>query len=130
LAVVVITRGTDAHRHLPAAIAGDIYRALSPRFGTQINFQVAEGPDDEPANPNKKAAALDEESAETKAATEAEESGDEADTTAGAKPGTPTDLKVKTTTMPVENKPKSVAPAKINPKEAPDGRVRQVQPKP
>src|SRR5213082_2384014 len=47
LAVVVITRGTDAHNHLPAAVAGDIYRALSPRFGTNINFQVAEGPDDE-----------------------------------------------------------------------------------
>src|SRR3989440_9036480 len=60
LAVVVITRGTDAHAHLPAAIAGNIYRALSPRFGTQINFQIAEGPDDEAPNPSKKAAALDE----------------------------------------------------------------------
>jgi len=38
LAVVVITRGTDAHNHLPAAVAGNIYRALSPRFGTQIDF--------------------------------------------------------------------------------------------
>lgn len=130
LAVVVITRGTDAHRHLPAAIAGDIYRALSPRFGTQINFQVAEGPDDESTNPNKKAAALDEESAETKAATEAEESGDEADTTAGANTGNATDLKVKTTSMPVENKPKSSAPAKNTSKEAPDGRGRLVLPKP
>src|SRR5438876_1760533 len=78
LAVVVITRGTDAHRHLPAAIAGNIYRALSPRFGTQINFQIAEGPDDEsPNGKSKKAAALNEEAAETKAA-EAEENGDEA----------------------------------------------------
>ena len=130
LAVVVITRGTDAHRHLPAAIAGDIYRALSPRFGTQINFQVAEGPDDESTNPNKKAAALDEESAETKAATEAEETGDEAGTNAGATTGNGTDLKVKTTSMPVENKPKSVAPVKNTSKEAPDGRGRQVMPKP
>src|ERR1700694_584642 len=76
LAVVVITRGTDAHGHLPAAVAGNIYRALSPRFGTLINFQIAEGPDDE-ATPNgardKKAAALNEEAKETKAATEAEE---------------------------------------------------------
>src|SRR5882672_3886960 len=73
LAVVVITRGTDAHGHLPAAVAVNIYRALSPRFGTQINFQVAEGPDDE-STPNprdKKAAALNEEAKETKAATEA-----------------------------------------------------------
>src|SRR6266704_5952308 len=62
LAIVVITRGTDAHQHLPAAIAGNIYRTLSPRFGTQINFQIAEGSDDEtPNGRNKKAAALDEE---------------------------------------------------------------------
>ena len=141
LAVVVITRGTDAHRHLPAAIAGDIYRALSPRFGTQINFQVAEGPDDESTNPNKKAAALDEESAETKAATEAEENADDANVDANANanaspaPATdlkvkPTDLKVKTTTMPVENKPKAVAPAKNTPKEPVDGRPRKTQPQP
>src|SRR6266849_7067133 len=65
LAVVVITRGTDAHGHLPAAIAGSIYRALSPRFGTQINVQVAQGAGDEEANPrDKKAAALNEEAAE------------------------------------------------------------------
>src|SRR5881227_1810669 len=74
LAVVVITRGTDAHRHLPAAIAGDIYRALSPRFGTQIDFQVAQtADDDETPVKDKKAAALDEEAQETKAATQAEE---------------------------------------------------------
>ena len=29
LAVVVITRGTDAHRHLPAAVAGQIYFGAS-----------------------------------------------------------------------------------------------------
>jgi membrane peptidoglycan carboxypeptidase len=136
LAVVVITRGTDAHNHVPAAIAGNIYRALSPRFGTQINFQVAEGPDDESTNPNKKAVALDEEAAETKAATEAEEN-DEADVNSATANGTAetpkspsVDLKVKATTMPVENKPKTGAPAKTNPKEAPDGRTRRTQPQP
>src|SRR3989440_9200702 len=82
LAVVVITRGTAAHHHVPAAVAGNIYRALSSRFGTQINFQVAEGPDDEAPNPSKKAAALNEEAAETKAATEAEENVDSGDTAA------------------------------------------------
>src|SRR6059036_592950 len=84
LAVVVITRGTDAHGHLPAAVAGNIYRALSPRFGTQINFQVAEGPDDETPNPNKKAAALNEEAAETRAAAEAEENADNGSDSANA----------------------------------------------
>jgi penicillin-binding protein 2 len=142
LAVVVITRGTDAHNHVPAAIAGNIYRALSPRFGTQIDFQVAEGPDDAPNAPGKKAAALDEEAAETKAATEAEENGDadaanagtdangDAKTKTSATPGPTVDLKVKATTMPVENKPKAGAPAKTNTKEVNDGRARRTQPQP
>lgn len=47
LAVVVITRGTDAHRHLPAAVAGRIYRDLNQRFGTPTNLRVATTPDDE-----------------------------------------------------------------------------------
>ncbi|HLL73649.1 MAG TPA: penicillin-binding transpeptidase domain-containing protein [Pyrinomonadaceae bacterium] len=33
LAVAVITRGTDARKHLPVAIANQIYRTLSYRFG-------------------------------------------------------------------------------------------------
>jgi hypothetical protein len=45
--VVVITRGTDAHRHLPAAVAGRIYRDLHQRFGTPTNLQIASTPDDE-----------------------------------------------------------------------------------
>ena len=142
LAVVVITRGTDAHNHVPAAIAGNIYHALSPRFGTQIDFQVAEGPDDEPNAPGKKAAALDEEAAETKAATEAEENADSdaANATANANgndkpktnatPSTGADLKVKATTMPVENKPKAGTATKTNTKEVNDGRVRRTQPQP
>jgi cell division protein FtsI/penicillin-binding protein 2 len=47
LAVVVITRGTDAHRHLPAAVAGQIYKDLHQRFGTPTNLQVGTTPDDE-----------------------------------------------------------------------------------
>jgi membrane peptidoglycan carboxypeptidase len=142
LAVVVITRGTDAHGHLPAAIAGNIYRTLSPRFGTQINFQIAQGADDEEeTNPkDKKAAALNEEAAETKAQTEAEENGDDAGATANstANPngntatGTDIQSKVKTTSMPIESKPKppakTVAPAKTKPNETNDGRPRRTQP--
>lgn len=128
LAVVVITRGTDAHNHLPAAVAGRIYSALSPRFGTQINFQVAETDDDATPSRDKKAAALDEEAQETKAATEAEENAAEAtaDTTNTTQSGTTSTTgpvvpesksKVKATVMPVETRPKSVtkpvaAPAK------------------
>jgi len=141
LAVVVITRGSDAHSHLPAAIAGSIYRALSPRFGTQINFQIAQGDDDEQqANPkDKKAAALDEEAAETKAATEAEESGDEAADTATSgtnpkvsnTPETEPKSKVKATVMPIDSKPKqpakTVAPAKPKANDSND-RPRRIQP--
>jgi penicillin-binding protein 2 len=47
LAVVVITRGTDAHHHVPAAVAGQIYRDLHNRFGTPTNLQIASTPDDE-----------------------------------------------------------------------------------
>ena len=121
LAVVVITRGTDAHGHLPAAVAGKIYSALSPRFGTQINFQVAQTDDDETPSRNKKAAALDEEAQETKAAAEAEEKAAEAtaDTTSGAEAGTTSTTtgpvapesksKVKATVMPVEERPRTTA---------------------
>lgn len=47
LAVVVITRGTDAHHHLPAAVAGQIYRDLHDRFGTPRNLKIASIPEDE-----------------------------------------------------------------------------------
>jgi len=158
LAVVVITRGTDAHGHLPAAVAGNIYRALSPRFGTLINFQIAEGPDDE-ATPNgtkdKKAAALNEEAKETKAATEAEEAKEakEADAAAdtanagnananananvNSAPATEKS-KVKTTSMSIENKAQTPAkaparapakaPAKTGGTDSKDGRPRRIQP--
>ena len=43
LAVVVITRGPDARKHFPAAVAGRIYRDLGSRFGTPINLQMATG---------------------------------------------------------------------------------------
>jgi membrane peptidoglycan carboxypeptidase len=41
LAVVVITRGTDARNHFPAAVAGQIYRGLSGNFTRTTNTQVA-----------------------------------------------------------------------------------------
>src|SRR5438552_6092544 len=133
LAVVVITRGTDAHGHLPAAVAGNIYRALSPRFGTQINFQIAaadEGDETPTGNGSKKATALNEENAETKAAIQAEESGDNPENAAAANTNsnpaktdaTEPQSKVKPTVMTIE-KPKPTAakpaatPAKTNSKD-------------
>lgn len=132
LAVVVITRGSAGRSKHAAAIAGNIYRTLSPRFGTQIDFQVAEA-DDETSNTNGKAA-LNEEAAEAKAATEAEEAGEELDAngtpTTAAPNATGSDLKIKATTMPVENKPKTGTPVKTTPQEATDGRTRRIQNQP
>jgi hypothetical protein len=56
----VITQGTDAHHHLPAAVAGEIYRDLNHRFGTPVDMQVASTLDDE----EKDAAAADAAAAE------------------------------------------------------------------
>ena len=104
--------------------------------------QVAEGPDDE-ATPNsngrdKKAAALNEEAKETKAATEAEENSDQTVDTANTKDAN-SDVnnapaieksKVKPTSLPIDNKPKAPAkaPAKTSAKEPIDGRPRRIQP--
>jgi penicillin-binding protein 2 len=146
LAIVVITRGADAHGHLPAAVAGNIYRALSPRFGTQINFQIADSGDDEAApkgKGNRKAAALNEEAKETKAETEAEENASDAadtvktnsDSTAAPNANPATDKsKVKTTALPIDNKSKAPAkapaktPSKTPANDPIDGRPRRIQP--
>jgi len=146
LAIVVITRGTDAHNHLPAAVAGDIYRALSPRFGTQIDFQVAQTADDEEtSSKDKKAVALDEEAQETRAATQAEQKAIEDKAEQAAAEATapetsnenttaapPATNKVKSTVMPVDNKPKSTqkstTPAKPAANQPADGRPRKTQP--
>ena len=70
LAVVVITQGTDARRHFPAAVAGEIYRQLNHRFGTAINLQVASTLDDE-----------EKEVADAEAAADAEMEGETTETT-------------------------------------------------
>jgi penicillin-binding protein 2 len=72
LAVVVITQGTDARRHFPAAVAGEIYRQLNHRFGTAINLQVASTLDDE-----------EKEVADAEAAAEKEANGESAESTNG-----------------------------------------------
>src|SRR5215213_2362986 len=113
LAVVVITQGTDARRHLPAAVAGAIYRGLNHRFGTAINLQVASTLDDE-----------EKEVADQEAAADAEANGattetNNAATTATAPPVNTTPVapaaaktstpeptsKVKRVLMPLEKKP-------------------------
>jgi membrane peptidoglycan carboxypeptidase len=94
LAVVVIARGSDGRKHLPAAVAGQIYRELGGRFGTPVNLQIATTPaspaDDAKAselNEEEKDAAQEEaaEEAKTEADAEAAAAAAEAKTEAGAK---------------------------------------------
>ena len=122
LAVVVIAQGTDARRHFPAAVAGEIYRQLNHRFGTAINLQVA--------------STLDDEEKEV-ADSEADAENGEADATTGtqattapvpdaSKPATTTSeprSTVKRVLMPLEKKPVDA------PKTAPaEQRPRRIQP--
>jgi len=117
LAVVVIAQGSDARRHFPTAVAGEIYRQLNHRFGTAINLQVASTLDDE-----------EKEVADAEAAADAEADGETTETTNGettpaatatatpvtktavapaaAKPATPEPRNmVKRVLMPLEKKP-------------------------
>jgi outer membrane biosynthesis protein TonB len=122
LAVVVIAQGTDARRHFPAAVAGEIYRGLNHRFGTAINLQVASTLDDE-----EKEVADAEEAAEQTADSMAAETPETSSATpnvtpATNKPANATDKpgtqekpsQVKRVLMPLEKKPeaqKSTQPA-------------------
>ena len=135
LAVVVITRGTDAHRHLPAAVAGQIYRDLHNRFGTPTNLQIASTPDDEEKEVG------DEDGDDMIADQEAQESATD-DTTATTVPGethklvpatAPSTVKrvMKPVNTPVQktDAQKSVAPVKnsVKPAPQPDDRPRRTQ---
>ena len=141
LAVVVITQGTDARRHFPAAVAGEIYRQLNHRFGTAINLQVASTLDDE-----EKEVADAEAAAEN---TEAESTNGETTATATPVTSTPTapaasrpaaaepKNTVKRVLMPLERKPaeapktttKSTSTTPVPAETAPGSqRPRRIQP--
>lgn len=143
LAVVVITRGSDARNHFPAAVAGRIYRDLGARFGTPISLQLATG---KPAN-DTKAAELNEEdkdAAEAEAAETEAISAEEAEKEATAstpaeaprpmvnQTSAPRDT-VKRVLMPIESRGSQVQkpetksmPTKTSAQ--PDNRPRRVQP--
>ena len=149
LAVVVIAEGSDARRHFPAAVAGEIYRQLNHRFGTAINLQVASTLDDE-----EKEVADQEAAAENTEAGEGEEStATSTDATPGSttktapavpqpsntKPAAEPKNTVKRVLMPLNNKPaetqKSGAQPETNPKApatsnapADQQRPRRIQP--
>ena len=116
LAVVVIAQGTDARRHFPAAVAGEIYRGLNHRFGTAINLQVATTLDDEEKKSRtpKKAAeqtadSIAGETPETSSATPTvTPSPATAPKTTEVKPATPEQRNpVKRVLMPLEKKPEA-----------------------
>ena len=109
LAVVVITQGTDARRHLPAAVAGEIYRQLNHRFGTAINLQVASTLDDE-----------EKEVADQEAAAEAEANGETTETN-----NAETTQSATATAPPVKTTPVAPAAAKTSTPE-PTSKVKRV----
>ncbi len=110
LAVVVITQGTDARRHLPAAVAGEIYRQLNHRFGTAINLQVASTLDDEEKE------VADQEAA----AAEAEANGETTETN-----GAETTQSATATAPPVNSTPVAPAAVKTSTSE-PTSKVKRV----
>jgi membrane peptidoglycan carboxypeptidase len=83
LAVVVVTRGSDARRHFPAYVAGQIYRSLKHRFGPGANDMPYASAPIAPRpkiNPNAAAAISDEDKEEA----EADATGEALDDTTGA----------------------------------------------
>ena len=145
LAVVVIAQGTDARRHFPAAVAGEIYRQLNHRFGTAINLQVASTLDDEEkevadAEAKAEAEANGEGSEETNGEAEAATAtATPATTSPAVKPATTTAEPrntVKRVLMPLEKKPSDAqkAATKSTTTEAPavtapaGQRPRRIQP--
>lgn len=144
LAVVVITRGSDARGHFPAAVAGQIYRELNSRFGTPVNLQIANAPatDDSKAaelNEEEKDAA-DEEAAETNTTTADESTDATSEANAAAaeaapqNPVAPPRSTVKRVLMPIERHSAEIkkgevtkpAPPRLTPEF--DGRPRRTQP--
>ena len=97
LAVVVITQGTDARRHFPAAVAGEIYRELNHRFGTPTNMQVADTLDDEEKEVADAEAAAEEKAVTEAAATEATTGETDVKTTAAVPTSSPANAAPKPT---------------------------------
>jgi penicillin-binding protein 2 len=122
LAVVVIAQGTDARRHFPAAVAGEIYRELNHRFGTAINLQVATTLDDEEKE------VADEEDGDEGAEMEATETNASANSAvqptqsavapASVKPATPETVAPKNNTVKRVLKPLEKKPTDTNAKKA------------
>ena len=94
LAVVVIAEGSDARRHFPAAVAGEIYRQLNHRFGTAINLQVASTLDDE-----------EKEVADAEAAAENTEAGEGEESTGASSAATATTTPADTAAAPTPPSP-------------------------
>jgi penicillin-binding protein 2 len=139
LAVVVITRGTDAHRHLPAAVAGQIYRDLSRRFGTPTNLRIASTPDDEETEATDESADM----ADAQSASSSDPNNTQTAATTAASPqplmnNTPRDT-VKRVLMPIPSRNGQTSGATVqkaptatrnggNTSTQPDDRLRRTQP--
>jgi membrane peptidoglycan carboxypeptidase len=128
LAVVVIAQGTDARRHFPAAVAGEIYRGLNHRFGTAINLQVASARDDEENEVEDDDA--DGENGEGDATDSTNRASNQTATTAPANTTAEPKNTVKRVLMPLEKKPADAQKNATKPATttAPEQRPRRIQP--
>jgi cell division protein FtsI/penicillin-binding protein 2 len=128
LAVVVIAQGTDARRHFPAAVAGEIYRGLNHRFGTAINLQVASARDDEENEVEDDDA--DGENGEGDATESTNRASNQTATTAPANTTAEPKNTVKRVLMPLEKKPADAQKNATKPATttAPEQRPRRIQP--
>ena len=137
LAVVVITRGPDARKHFPAAVAGKIYRELGSRFGTPTNLDIAARPanDSRSAELNEEAKDAEEEEIAMEEAAISEEEA-KAASAAAAQPATPQPLvsqpgnpSIKPVLKTIDNKSKTngvTAPKQtVTPSSQPDNRTRR-----
>lgn len=120
LAIAVVGRGTDAHSHVPAAIAGQIYRTLSYRFGKKGNrspFLLT--PDILAPKPKIDPSQIADTDEAEEAASDQANAATTTDSTGATKPGATTSpaagSNVKQVIMPYPSQPRTATPAQAAP---------------
>jgi len=125
LAIAVVTRGADARAHLPAAIAGQIYRTLNYRFGKRGNgVPYTLTPEMLAPRPKVDPNTITDEGADEADAGEAAG----VNTTAAAPTATPGASNVRQVLQPIRTRPTGVTTMPAKP--APNGKSPNQQPQP
>lgn len=105
LAIAVIARGSDGRNHIPAAVAGRIYRALNHRFGTEQRPEIAKASESPNTSSDEEAEVENEEEAGEEEAASIDVRAEElpAPKTIWKTSPRSADSKVRLTAMPVSN---------------------------